>query len=51
MDDEEIVRGLTVQVLERAGYDVLAVESAHHAIELVLEDGEPQTIRSVRRIR
>ena len=35
VDDEEIVRELTVQVLVRAGYDVLAVGSARHALELV----------------
>ena len=35
VDDEEIVRELTVQVLERAGYDVVAVESPERALELV----------------
>jgi len=35
VDDEEIVRALTVQVLERTGYDVLAVASAKSALELL----------------
>ncbi len=39
VDDEQIVRDLTVQVLERAGYDVCSAKSAQHALELVLEGG------------
>ena len=35
VDDEEIVRELTVQVLERAGYDVVAVECPERALEVV----------------
>ncbi len=39
VDDEEIVRSLTVQVLERAGYDVVAVGGAAEALAVVAEDG------------
>lgn len=39
VDDEELVRKLTVQVLERAGYHVVSVGSARRAVELVT-DGE-----------
>lgn len=35
VDDEQLVRDLTVQVLERAGYDVVAVDSPERALELV----------------
>lgn len=35
VDDEEIVRDLTVRVLERAGYDVLSVSCPRRALELV----------------
>ncbi|MBA2463301.1 MAG: response regulator [Actinobacteria bacterium] len=35
VDDEQIVRDLTVQVLERAGYDVLSVACPKRALELV----------------
>jgi CheY-like chemotaxis protein len=35
VDDEQLVRDLTVQVLERAGYDVVSVGSARDALELV----------------
>ena len=35
VDDEQIVRELTVQVLERAGYDVVSVASAREALKLV----------------
>ena len=40
VDDESIVRQLTTQVLERAGYDVVAVESARGALELVSDGAE-----------
>jgi CheY-like chemotaxis protein len=35
VDDEQIVRDLTVQVLERAGYDVVSVANPHRALEVV----------------
>jgi two-component system, cell cycle sensor histidine kinase and response regulator CckA len=35
VDDEELVRTLTVHVLERAGYEVVSVDSARGALELV----------------
>lgn len=35
VDDEQIVRDLTVQVLERAGYDVVSVDGSQRALELV----------------
>ena len=35
VDDEQLVRELTVQVLERAGYDVVSVGNARDALELV----------------
>lgn len=38
VDDEQLVRELTVQVLERAGYDVVSVGSARDALELVSND-------------
>jgi len=38
VDDEQLVRELTTQVLERAGYEVLAVESAQQALELLTRD-------------
>ncbi len=38
VDDDELVRGLTVQVLERAGYDVVSAPSGDRALELVETD-------------
>jgi len=38
VDDEELVRTLTVHVLERAGYEVVSVDSARGALELVETD-------------
>ena len=35
VDDEELVRDLTVLVLERAGYDVVSAASARQALELL----------------
>ena len=35
VDDEELVRDLTVLVLERAGYEVISAASARQALELV----------------
>lgn len=35
VDDEQIVRELTVQVLERAGYDVVSVDCPERALEVV----------------
>ena len=35
VDDERIVRELTAQVLEHAGYDVVSVATAQRALELV----------------
>ncbi len=35
VDDEHLVRNLTVQVLERAGYDVISVADAQQALELL----------------
>jgi CheY-like chemotaxis protein len=39
VDDEQIVRELTVRVLEGAGYDVVSVAEPEQALELV--DAEP----------
>ncbi len=38
VDDDELVRSLTVRVLERAGYSVVSAASAAHALELVGRD-------------
>ncbi len=38
VDDEEIVRSLTVQVLERAGYEVVSVGGAEEALAVVAEE-------------
>ena len=35
VDDEQLVRSLTVQVLERAGHDVVSVADAKGALELL----------------
>jgi CheY-like chemotaxis protein len=35
VDDEKLVRDLTVLVLERAGYEVVSADSARQALELV----------------
>ena len=35
VDDEHLVRNLTAQVLERAGYDVVSVGDAQSALELL----------------
>lgn len=35
VDDEQLVRSLTVQVLERAGHDVVGVADAKEALELL----------------
>jgi two-component system C4-dicarboxylate transport response regulator DctD len=35
VDDEQIVRDLAVQVLRRAGYDVVSAGRAHDALEMV----------------
>ncbi|MGI9113256.1 MAG: response regulator [Gaiellaceae bacterium] len=38
MDDDELVRSLTVRVLERAGYSVVSAASAARALKLVGRD-------------
>ncbi len=38
VDDEELVRSLTVQVLERAGYDVVGAGDAQLALDLLDEE-------------
>ncbi len=38
VDDEQLVRNLTVQVLERAGYDVVSVPDAAGALELLVDE-------------
>jgi CheY-like chemotaxis protein len=38
VDDEQLVRDLTVHVLERAGYDVVSVGCGRRALELVEEE-------------
>ena len=38
IDDEDVVRSLVVEILESAGYDVVAVSSAEVALSL-LDDG------------
>lgn len=35
VDDEEVVRELTVEILKRSGYEVHGVPSAKHALELL----------------
>ena len=39
VDDEELVRNLTVRVLQRAGYDVASAGDATLALDLVEQDG------------
>ncbi len=41
VEDEELVRELTVAVLERAGYEVIAAADGDHALELLDESEEP----------
>jgi two-component system response regulator FlrC len=38
VDDEEVVRNVTVEVLRRSGYDPHGVPSAKHALELLGEE-------------
>ncbi|MBA3347477.1 MAG: response regulator [Actinobacteria bacterium] len=47
VDDEHLVRNLTVQVLERAGYDVVSASDAQSALALLEDDAVDLVVSDV----